>query len=51
MVVNDKHGEPVDDLTRNDFALPDHDQQQEIRLFAREQRGETVTAFSSSPAP
>ena len=50
VVVKDKHGKPVDDLTRDDFVLRDNGQEQKIALFALEEAGQTPAAASGSPA-
>jgi len=50
VVVKDKHGKPVDDLSREDFVLRDNDQEQEIALFALDEASETAAAVSSAPA-
>lgn len=60
VVVKDKHGKPVDDLTRDDFVLRDNGQGQKIALFALDdaQRpagtGKALAApltFTNRPAP
>jgi VWFA-related protein len=50
VVVKDKHGKPVDNLTRDDFVLQDNGQEQAIGLFALEQAGGTAAAISNPPA-
>lgn len=48
VVVKDKHGKPIEDLTRDDFTLRDNGQEQKIALFALEESG-TKTAYSVKP--
>jgi VWFA-related protein len=43
VVVNDKHGNPITGLTKNDFELLDNKEHQEIRIFADES-GSAATA-------
>jgi VWFA-related protein len=50
VIAKDKHGKPVNDLSRNDFVVRDNGQEQKIGLFALEEAGQTRTAISSSPA-
>ena len=50
VVVQDKHGKPVDDLRRDDFVLRDNGQEQKIAMFALEKAGETAGTRASSPA-
>jgi VWFA-related protein len=50
VVVKDKRGKPVDDLSRDDFVLRDNGQQQKIALFALEEASRTAAAISNSPA-
>src|SRR5579863_5961493 len=50
VVVKDKHGKPVDNLTRDDFVLRDNAQEQKIAFFALEQASEKTTTFANSPA-
>jgi len=50
VVVKDKSGKAVDDLSRADFKLRDNGQEQRIALFALEKAGVTATAVSRSPA-
>ena len=45
VVAKDKHGKPVEDLTRDDFELRDNGQDQKIGLFAREE------VIDKAPAP
>ncbi len=51
VVVKDKQGKPVDDLSRDDFVLMDNGQEQKITHFAREGAGESATAAPNSPSP
>jgi VWFA-related protein len=48
VVVKDKHGKLVDDLSRDDFVLRDNGQEQKITLFALEKAGEALPAAVSS---
>jgi hypothetical protein len=50
VVAKDKHGKPVNDLSRDDFVLRDNGQEQKIALFALEKAGEPATEVSASPA-
>src|SRR6202044_3645466 len=50
VVVNDKHGKPVDDLHRDDFVLRDNGQEQKIAMFALEEAGEAANTRVSLPA-
>jgi VWFA-related protein len=50
VVVTDKHGKPVDNLSRDDFVLRDNGQEQKIGLFALEEASGTATAVSNPPA-
>lgn len=47
VVVNDKHGNPIIGLTKDDFELLDNKKRQEIRVFA-EEKG---LSSGASPAP
>ena len=49
VVVKDKHGKPVDDLTRGDFVVRDNGQEQKIALFALEEARATAPAAGSPP--
>jgi VWFA-related protein len=49
VVVKDKHGKPVNGLSRDDFVLLDNNQEQKIALFALEDSSLQATAFSSTP--
>jgi VWFA-related protein len=49
VIVNDKHGNPITGLTKEDFVLLDNKTPQEIQLFSAETN--LPTAQSSSPAP
>ena len=59
VVVQDKHGKPVDDLRRDDFVLRDNGQEQKIAMFALENAGEAGTpasppaglTFTNRPGP
>jgi len=46
VVVNDKHGNPITGLTKDDFELFDHKKRQEIRVFAEE-----AESHSAASAP
>jgi VWFA-related protein len=48
VVAKDKHGRPVNDLSRNDFVLLDNNQEEKIAMFALEDASANATAFSSS---
>ena len=48
VVVKDKHGKPVDDLTRDDFVVRDNGRKQKIALFAREENS-AVAATPRQP--
>ena len=50
VVVKDKHGNPVDDLTRDDFVLRDNSEEQKITYFAPERTSETLGVVSE-PTP
>jgi VWFA-related protein len=50
VVVKDKHGNPVNDLNRDDFVLRDNGQEQKLQFFSLEEIRQTATVFSSSPA-
>jgi VWFA-related protein len=50
VVVQDKHGKPVDDLRRDDFVLRDNGQEQKIAMFALEEPGGAAGTRASSPA-
>jgi VWFA-related protein len=52
VVAKDKHGKPVDNLSRDDFVLRDNGLEQKIALFALEETNATAaaSAVSSSPA-
>lgn len=50
VVVKDKHGKPVEDLSRDDFVLRDNGQEQKIALFALEEASQPQTAPPASPA-
>lgn len=56
VVVRDKHGKPVEDLTRDDFVLRDNGQERKISLFALEKSSGKATAtpdrrtFTNRPA-
>src|SRR5580658_9738691 len=50
VVVKDKRGNPVNDLSRDDFVLRDNGQEQKLQFFSLEEARQTATAFSSSPA-
>jgi VWFA-related protein len=50
VVAKDKHGKPVNDLSRNDFVVRDNGREQKIGLFALEKAGQAATSVSSSPA-
>ena len=50
VVVKDKSGKPVDDLSRADFELRDNGQEQKIGLLALEESSRAATAVSSAPA-
>jgi 3',5'-cyclic AMP phosphodiesterase CpdA len=47
VVVNDKHGNPITGLTKNDFELLDNKKPQEIRVFSEE----TKSPSPASPVP
>ena len=47
MVVHDKHGQPITDLTEKDFAVLDEKKPQEIRIFSVE----TNQVPANPPAP
>jgi VWFA-related protein len=47
VVAKDKHGRPVEDLTRDDFELRDNGQDQKIGLFAREEVSDKAPALAS----
>jgi VWFA-related protein len=49
VIVNDKHGNPITGLKKEDFALLDNKTPQEIQLFSAETN--LPTAQPSSPAP
>ncbi|MGA2984863.1 MAG: VWA domain-containing protein [Terriglobia bacterium] len=49
VVVKDKHGKPVNDLSRDDFVLLDNNQEQKIALFALEDASVQATALSRAP--
>jgi VWFA-related protein len=49
VVAKDKHGKPVNDLTRDDFVLRDNGQEQKIALFALEEVSDKASVVSSSP--
>ncbi len=51
VIVKDKHGKPVDDLSRGDFTLLDNNQVQRIALFDREGSGANATMFSGISGP
>src|SRR5208283_256167 len=51
VVAKDKHGKPVEDLSRGDFVLGDNGQEQKIVLFALEDARSTATGVPGSPAP
>jgi VWFA-related protein len=60
VVVQDKHGKPVDNLTRDDFVLRDNGQEQKIALFALEDAREPPNvpagtsaglSFTNRPGP
>src|ERR1017187_9116621 len=50
VVVKDKRGKPVADLTRDDFVLRDNGQEEKIALFALEEASQTATPVPGSPA-
>jgi hypothetical protein len=51
VVAKDKHGKPVDDLSRDDFVLRDNGQDQKITMFAMEKANDAVpAAVSNSPS-
>ena len=52
VVAKDKHGKPVDNLSRDDFALRDNGLEQKIAFFALEETSATpaATAVPTSPA-
>jgi VWFA-related protein len=50
VVVKDKRGKPVDDLSRDDFVLLDNGREQKIAFFALEEASQPSTAVSSLPA-
>ena len=41
VVVRDKHGKPIEDLSRDDFVLRDEGQEQKIKFFSLEQPSAT----------
>lgn len=50
VVVNNRHGNPVPDLKREDFVLFDEKEQQEIQVFAME-TSQSTTANDQLPPP
>jgi VWFA-related protein len=50
VVVQDKHGKPVEGLKRDDFVLRDNGHKQKIGLFAVEQAGAAVPAVPNPSA-
>jgi len=50
VVVKDKSGKPVDNLSRADFELRDNGQEQRIALFALEEANAAPASVPSSPA-
>jgi VWFA-related protein len=50
VVAKDKHGRPVNDLSRGDFVVRDNGQERKITLFALEDAGETTPVESESRA-
>src|SRR5580700_3717790 len=50
VVAKDKHGKPVNDLTRDDFVLRDNGREQKIGLFAVENAevGAAATTVSNT---
>lgn len=51
VVVKDKHGKPVGDLTRDDFVLRDNGQEKKITGFSLEQVPENAPAAVTSATP
>ncbi|MGO9239911.1 MAG: VWA domain-containing protein [Bryobacteraceae bacterium] len=50
VVAKDKHGKPVEDLSRGDFVVHDNGEEQKIVLFALEDARETATGVPGAPA-
>src|ERR1700719_206528 len=51
VIVQDKDGNPVPDLTKDDFTLSDKGQQQQIAIFAQPTRtASPISSTSSTPA-
>jgi VWFA-related protein len=48
VVVKDKHGKPVDDLKRGDFALRDNGHEQKIAMFALDDARQAPVATQAS---
>jgi VWFA-related protein len=51
VVVKDKHGKPVADLKRDDFAVRDNGQGQKIAIFALEDSRQSATVGAAPIAP
>jgi len=51
VIVQDKDGNPVSDLTKDDFTLFDKGQQQQIALFSRPTRSASTISSASAEAP
>ena len=51
VVARDKHGKPIDDLSRDDFVLRDNGLEQKIALFAVEETSGTAAASVASSSP
>lgn len=50
VVAKDKHGQPVDDLKREDFELRDNGQSQKIALFSMDESKVAIQApFGNAP--
>ena len=50
VVVNDKHGKHVSNLTAADFIVRDHGQQQNLAVFSNEHAGESPVERAAAPA-
>jgi VWFA-related protein len=51
VVVHDKNGKPVSDLTKDDFVLSDRGQEQQIRLFSMETEKRDTPQAPVQPVP
>jgi VWFA-related protein len=51
VIVHDKHGAPIDDLTKDDFIITDNKAPQTVRMFSKEAPSAADVAAAAADAP